>query len=415
MSLSTCILLVVLLSPLASAVDQKRHEKMDSMGVLPSVISRIHYSLIANNNLGDDLMKIVVDPLPPSHPPQMRREGPLLRRNPTVVYAEDEDDEKDDEKDKEISSTTITASSPTETKKNASASAEPTGSSSSTSSPSGTETSKPTKTESPTKKTESPTPTDPDDNTPHPSPFDSNLGSNFTNPACESFFQSFLSNSTFQNCLPVSLLIQSSLSFFEASRSVVRLARTLDAACAVPRDSCDALMKDLASKLISKAVCGEDLQFQQPVVIQAHNGFRSYRTIHDATCLKNPDTDNYCFSDAITNTSNPANAYVYYLPLGMPLPGSSRPSCNKCLQATMQSFSIAATSDNQPISKTYLPAAQQINIGCGPSFVVAAVKLGSANGASGVTARRMKGSSLFEIMGYVLLFCVGMPFFGSNL
>ncbi|OJD12329.1 hypothetical protein AJ78_07061 [Emergomyces pasteurianus Ep9510] len=408
MSLSTCILLVVLLSPLASAVDQ-RDLKMHSKGVLPSVIiSRIHYSLIANNNLGDDLRKIFVDPLPPSHPPRARIDVPLQRRNPAVVYAEDDDDEKDKE-----TSTATTTSSTTETKKSASASAKPTGSSS-TSSPLETETSKPTKTRSPTEKTGSPTPTDPEDNTPHPSPFDSNLGSNFTNPACESFFQSFLGNSSFQECLPVSLLLQSSLSFFETSRSVVRLSRTLDAACSVPRDSCNALMNDLASKLTSRDVCADDLKRQQPVVIQAHNGFRSYGTVHDATCLKNPDTDNYCFSDAITNTSNPANPFIYYLPLGMPLPGSSRPTCNKCLQATMQSFSRAATTDNQPISRTYLAAAQQINIGCGPSFVVAAVKLGAENGASATaTARLVKGSSLFGIMAYVLLFCVGIPFFGT--
>lgn len=85
----------------------------------------------------------------------------------------------------------------------------------------------------------------------------------------------------------------------------------------------------------------------------------------------------------------------------------------------MQSFSRAAMADNQPISRTYLPAAQQINIVCGPSFVVAAVKLGSENGAS-ATARLVKGSSLFGsnfigIMAYALLFCVGMPVFGSIL
>ncbi|KKZ62215.1 hypothetical protein EMCG_03353 [[Emmonsia] crescens] len=403
MSLSTCFLLVVLWSPLASAaapaVLDQRDVSPDSIVVIPSVVSRIHYSLIANNNLEGDLRKIVVDPHPPSQPPRARREVALHRRTPITDNKGDDGDDKD----KEASSTTTTSSL-------TSASSEPT-------TDSLTFTSKPTKTGSPPEKTKSPTPTDSNDNTPHPSPFDSNLGSNFTNPACESFFQSFISNSSFQDCLAISLLLQSSLSFFEASRSVVRLARTLDAACSVPRDSCNALMNDLASELASKDVCGEDLKLQQPVAIQAHNGLRSYGTIHDATCLKNPDTDNYCFSDALTNTTTPANSYIYYLPLGMPLPGSSRLTCNKCLQATMQSFSRAAMADNQPISRTYLPAAQQINIVCGPSFVEAAVKLGSENGASATA--RLKGSSFgsnfIGIMAYVLLFCVGMPFFGSIL
>ncbi len=41
-----------------------------------------------------------------------------------------------------------------------------------------------------------------------PSPFDSTLGSNFTTQSCPNFFQSFLSNTTFQHCLPLSLLLQ---------------------------------------------------------------------------------------------------------------------------------------------------------------------------------------------------------------
>ncbi|PGG95936.1 hypothetical protein GX51_08070 [Blastomyces parvus] len=407
MSLWTCFLLVVLWLPLASAT----LPAAPAVAALPSAVSRIHYLLIANNNLGGDLGKIVIDQHPPSLPPQARIDVPLQRPRFVAERAVDEGSDEDDE-----TTSTTTTNLPIKTK-TTSPSSEPT-TEYSTSSTSGTATSTPTKTDSPAEKTKSPTPTEPD-NKPLPSPFDSNLGSNFTNPACEGFFHSFLGNSSFQDCLPVSLLLQSSLSFFEASRSVVRLARTLDAACSVAQDSCDALMDDLATKLIAPDTCGNDLKREQPIVIQAHNGLRSYRTVRDATCLKNPDTDNYCFSDSISNGTRASNAFVYYLPLGMPLPGSSRPTCSKCLQATMQSFSLAATIDNQPISRTYLSAAQQINIECGPSFVVAAVKLGSENGAS-ATARLIQGSSLFGfnligVMAYILLFCVGMPLLGSIL
>lgn len=41
-----------------------------------------------------------------------------------------------------------------------------------------------------------------------PKPFDTSLGNNFTSPSCPAFFQNFLSNSTFQDCLPFSLLLQ---------------------------------------------------------------------------------------------------------------------------------------------------------------------------------------------------------------
>lgn len=41
-----------------------------------------------------------------------------------------------------------------------------------------------------------------------PTPFDTSLGNNFTSPSCPAFFQGFLTNSTFQDCMPFSLLLQ---------------------------------------------------------------------------------------------------------------------------------------------------------------------------------------------------------------
>lgn len=43
---------------------------------------------------------------------------------------------------------------------------------------------------------------------PLPSPFDANLGNNFTSSSCPAFFQNFLNNESFRNCLPLSLLLQ---------------------------------------------------------------------------------------------------------------------------------------------------------------------------------------------------------------
>ena len=43
---------------------------------------------------------------------------------------------------------------------------------------------------------------------PLPSPFDSNLGNNFTTSSCPAFFQSFLNSEPFKQCLPFSLLLQ---------------------------------------------------------------------------------------------------------------------------------------------------------------------------------------------------------------
>lgn len=43
---------------------------------------------------------------------------------------------------------------------------------------------------------------------PLPQPFDTSLGNNFTAPSCPIFFNNFLTNETFNNCLPFSLLLQ---------------------------------------------------------------------------------------------------------------------------------------------------------------------------------------------------------------
>ena len=41
-----------------------------------------------------------------------------------------------------------------------------------------------------------------------PQPFDTSIGSNFTSQACPNFLEGFLANATFQNCHPLSLLLQ---------------------------------------------------------------------------------------------------------------------------------------------------------------------------------------------------------------
>ena len=128
---------------------------------------------------------------------------------------------------------------------------------------------------------------------PLPSPFDSSLGNNFTSLTCPTFFQNFLSNDSFTSCLPFSLLLQTSNSFFTAERSLVRLTETLDATCNVDFNTCNAVMSDLATQLTQNANCGADFKAQNPMVLQAYDGFLSYAVLYHAGCQK--DTGgNYC-------------------------------------------------------------------------------------------------------------------------
>jgi len=75
-----------------------------------------------------------------------------------------------------------------------------------------------------------------------PQPFDSALGNNFTT-SCQSFFQRFLSNATFNACHPFSLLLQVCLSpqtsprYFNIPRLPVVFSMPRNPSCALPQPS----------------------------------------------------------------------------------------------------------------------------------------------------------------------------------
>lgn len=217
--------------------------------------------------------------------------------------------------------------------------------------------------------------------TPLPSPFDTSLGSNFTSQSCPDFFAAFLGNATFRSCVPISLLLQNSNSFFRAERNVNLLTETLNAACGAPLALCSPLMASIASELISSDNCGDDYRLQNPLVMQAYAGLMAYEPLFKATCLADPSTGNYCFAEAITNTSNPSDAYPYYTALGIMLPAATRPTCHACLQETMAIFADYAGDSQQPLATTYVPCAEQIDIACGPTFVTTRITVATSGAA----------------------------------
>lgn len=226
--------------------------------------------------------------------------------------------------------------------------------------------------------------------------FDTSLGSNFTSASCPNFFQTFMQNSTFRACLPVSLLLQvgpsgdiyialdhpsrsatntrsqNSNSFFQAEKSIVSITQTLDAACAANAKTCQAVMADFGSRIKKNENCGQDFQRQNPIVLQAYNGFIAYAPMYQASCLRS-STGSYCFADAITNVASPTDSYIYYVALGLGLPGGSRLTCNKCLQDTIRVYSDASSNTTQPVSQRYVETAQVINLSCGPNYVNATI------------------------------------------
>jgi hypothetical protein len=151
-------------------------------------------------------------------------------------------------------------------------------------------------------------------------------------------------------------------------------------------------MTSLASQLISDQNCGKDYSQQNPLVVQAYAGLVAYEPVYRATCLRDAATNSYCFSEASTNSSNPADFYPYYTAVGLNMPQMASPSCSQCLQDTMSIFAGYAASAVQPLSRTYLSCAAQVDKSCGSAFVSTNVKAGSVANPNAAAGGRSAGS-----------------------
>ncbi|KAJ2971282.1 hypothetical protein NQ176_g7769 [Zarea fungicola] len=209
---------------------------------------------------------------------------------------------------------------------------------------------------------------------PLPSPFDDAPSSIFKSPssttdACPTFMKTLLNDPTFKKCYPLSMMLQTSNSFFQAEKQLVSIVRVLDATCAADVNKCDQFLTQAAKNLLDASNCKKEYDSNQGQVIAAFDGLRAYKTLYAVTCLQNPQTQNYCFASAVTNVTNPSDIFFYSMPLGLPLPTSTTPSCGWCTSQTMAIFHAASSDRSQKISSTYKDAARQVNTICGPGFV----------------------------------------------
>lgn len=142
-------------------------------------------------------------------------------------------------------------------------------------------------------------------------------------------------------------------------------------------------MDGFARDLVSPSNCKSDYDASNAVVIQAYNGLVAYQPAYQASCLRD-DEGRYCFANAVSNASAVRDSLPYFLPVGQPLPGGTRPTCDTCLQQAMSIFAGYSNNASQPLSRTYSSAADQMSISCGTSFlaVAAAPMKGAAATAS---------------------------------
>ncbi len=191
--------------------------------------------------------------------------------------------------------------------------------------------------------------------------------------------------------------MQSSNSFFEASKTLVGITQVLDATCRADADFCAGYLEGLAASLVSEAYCAVDYAQQNSVVVQAHMGMLAYRAVRDAACLADPDTAAYCYAGAVTNLTTTANVYLYYLPLNSTYPARAEPACGWCTAATMGVYQGATADRASPIARTYAGAAAHVNDVCGPDFVNASLAA-AVQSAAGAGAGPVLGPAMLLLL-----------------
>ena len=149
--------------------------------------------------------------------------------------------------------------------------------------------------------------------------------------------------------------------------------------------------------------CGADFRNQQPLVLQAYNGLVAYEPVYKATCLKDANTNEYCFTEAVTNSSNSDDVYPYYTAIGLNLPQGGDPTCNECLHQSMNIFAQYAVRKEQPLSSTYLGCASAVDGTCGAGFADVGVKVGSIKSGMGTQAAQMKSAGVAIERSYAIM------------
>jgi len=79
------------------------------------------------------------------------------------------------------------------------------------------------------------------------------------------------------------------------------------------------------------------------MAVETLQGLEAFDLMRSAGCLPDQITNSYCFVEAAHST-DPSDLYFYQLPIGIPLPNSTTPSCSSCTKSLMGLYSQALES-----------------------------------------------------------------------
>jgi len=202
-----------------------------------------------------------------------------------------------------------------------------------------------------------------------PSPLDDVVSGNFQSAECREFVDSIAANENVTKCAPFFLLLGTSSAWFDMYENPYSEIKTvLDHGCEeADRDLCAGIMDDLAREMRKSDVCRDDVENETPVAVETFNGLLNYRLGLDAACLKNAETSQYCFIDALVN-EDPSSFYFYFLPEGNRLPASIKSDCDSCLENLVHVYANFASNASLALSNTYSTARTVLAAQCGTSF-----------------------------------------------
>lgn len=214
--------------------------------------------------------------------------------------------------------------------------------------------------------------------TPFPQPYDSQLTLNFSSATCLRFFTNMTQSDAFRKCRPFSLLSQTSATFINAQTNLTLMNTLVWGTCNTNLgiNQCNANMGWFSSAL--ETACNEDLKNGISLAGDTLTALNAYQLMYSAACTQNPQSNTYCYIDAVANSS-PADLYLYQLPFGIGLPNSTENfSCSTCSQGLLGIYADGLGNKTlanglDKLKKTYDGAASIVNTACGPNFARIAV------------------------------------------
>jgi len=210
--------------------------------------------------------------------------------------------------------------------------------------------------------------------TPFPQAFDSIITQNFSTSSCLNFFNNMTASTTFRECRPFSFLYSTSSIFMNAQTNLTLTNALIWGTCNTPmaNDQCQSNMASFASSL--HTACSQELNNQNLLVVNSLIALQAFQVMYESACLVNPITNAYCYLSAVQN-SNPSDLYFYSLPLGIPLPKTSTPSCSVCSRTIMGIYATTLQVPSQAklltaLKSAYIVSAEIAAQFCGAGFAM---------------------------------------------